>query len=269
MFFGMCNSPATFQAMMDSIFTDLIEKGHVIVYMDDILIFAKTKDLLREYTRLVLQWLWEHDLYLKPKKCEFEKEKIEYLGMIIQQGKIFMDPVKLGGIQDWPIPTSVKNVRPSLGFGNFYWQFIWKFADLAQPLNNLLKKDPKFEWAQECQNSFNTLKKKFTKESVLMMPDQWKPFQIEANASKFATGAVLIQTDSNGNCHPVAFISRTLSPTERNYEICDWELLSIIGALEEWQHYIQGLRFTTEVLSDHKNLIYFRKAQKLNRQQAW
>src|SRR5271163_399444 len=110
MFFGMCNSPATFQSMMDSIFADLIEKGYVIVYMDDILIFAKTKELLREYTRKVLQKLWEHDLYLKPKKCEFEKEKIEYLGMIVQQGKISMDPVKLGGIKDWPIPTSVKQV---------------------------------------------------------------------------------------------------------------------------------------------------------------
>src|SRR5271163_3064046 len=109
MFFGMCNSPATFQSMMDSIFADLIKKGYMIVYMDDILIFAKTKELLWEYTRMVLQKLREHDLYLKPKKCEFKKEKIEYLGMIIQQGKISMDPVKLGGIKDWPIPTSVKH----------------------------------------------------------------------------------------------------------------------------------------------------------------
>ena len=102
-----------------------------------------------------------------------------------------------------------------------------------------------------------------------MMPNQLKPFQIEANASKFATGAVLTQTDSNGDCHPVAFISRTLSPTERNYKIYDWELLNIIRALEEWQYYIQGLGFTTKSLSNHKNLTYFRKAQKLNRQQAW
>ena len=269
MFFGMCNSPAIFQVMMDSIFADLIEKGYVIVYMDDILILSKTKDLLRKYTRLVLQWLWEHDLYLKPKKCEFEKEKIKYLGMIVQQGKISMDPVKLGGIQDWPIQTSVKEVRLFLGFGNFYWQFIQKFADLAWPLNNLLKKDTKFEWTQECQDSFDTLKRKFTEEPVLMMPNQSKPFQIEGDISKFATGAVLTQMDSNSDWHPVAFILRTLSPTERNYENYDQELLSIIRALKEWWHYIQGSGFTTEVLSDHKDLTYFRKAQKLNRQQAW
>ena len=101
-----------------------------------------------------------------------------------------------------------------------------------------------------------------------MMPDQSRPFQIEADASKYATGAVLTQTDSNGDRHPVAFISKTLSPTERNYEIYDRELLSIIRALEDWRHYIQGSGFTTEVLSDHKNLTYFRKAQKLNRRQA-
>ena len=179
---------------MDSIFADLIEKGYVIIYMDNILIFTKTKDLLKEYTRLVLHQLQEHNLYLKPKKCEFEKEKIEYLGMIVQQGKISMDPVKLRGIWDWPILTSVKQVRSFLGFGNFYRQFIQKFADLTQPLNDLLKKDTKFEWTQECQDSFDTLKKRFTEEPVLMMPNQSKPFQIEANTSKFATGAVLTQT---------------------------------------------------------------------------
>ena len=97
-----------------------------------------------------------------------------------------------------------------------------------------------------------------------MMPDQSRPFQIEADASKYATGAVLTQTDSNGDRHPVAFISKTLSPTERNYEIYNRELLSIIRALEDWRHYIQGSGHTTEVLSDHKNLTYFRKAQKLN-----
>ena len=268
MFFGMCNSPATFQAMMDSIFADLIEKGYVIIYMDDILIFAKTKELLQEYTRMVLQKLREHDLFLKPKKCEFEKERIEYLGMIVQEGRISMDPVKLGGIKDWLTPTSVKQVRSFLGFGNFYRRFIKNFANLARPLNDLLKKDIKFEWTTEHQNSFDTLKKRFTEEPVLMMPDQSRPFQIEADASKYATGAVLTQTDSNGDRHPVAFISRTLSPTERNYEIYDRELLSIIRALEEWRHYIQGSGHTTEVLSDHKNLTYFRKAQKLNRRQA-
>jgi Reverse transcriptase (RNA-dependent DNA polymerase) len=109
MFFGMCNSPATFQAMMDSIFSDMIKGQKVIVYMDDILIFAESQKELQEWTKQVLQRLREHDLFLKPKKCEFNKSTMEYLGLIIQEGKLLMDPVKLSGIRDWPTPTLVKH----------------------------------------------------------------------------------------------------------------------------------------------------------------
>jgi RNase H-like domain found in reverse transcriptase/Reverse transcriptase (RNA-dependent DNA polymerase) len=270
MFFGMCNSPATFQAMMDDVFMTMIEERLVIVYMDDILIFANTKDELKRITRRVLEKLRENDLFLKAKKCEFGKTKVEYLGMVIEEGRISMDPVKLGGIKDWPVPTTVKQVRSFLGFGNFYRKFISHYSDLARPLNDLTKKDKKFEWTPECQSSFDTLKKRFTEEPVLMMPDQSKPFQIESDASKVATGAVLTQLDSNGDRHPVAFMSKTFSDTERKYEIYDRELLGIIRALKEWRHYIQGSGHTTVVFSDHKNLTYFRTAQKLNdRQSRW
>jgi Reverse transcriptase (RNA-dependent DNA polymerase) len=116
MFFGMCNSPATFQAMMDSIFSDMIEGQKVIVYMDDILIFAENQEELQEQTKQVLQRLREHNLFLKPNKCEFNKTTMEYLGLIIQEGKLSMDPVKLSGIRDWPTPTSVKQVQGFIGF---------------------------------------------------------------------------------------------------------------------------------------------------------
>ena len=99
-----------------------------------------------------------------------------------------------------------------------------------------------------------------------MMPDQTKPFQIECDASKYASGAVLTQNDGNGNRHPCAFISKTFSETERKYEIYDRELLAII--LKEWRHYIQGSPHTTLILSDHKNLTYYQEAQKLNQRQA-
>ena len=105
-------------------------------------------------------------------------------------------------------------------------------------------------------------------EPVLRMPDQTRPFQIEADASKYATGAVLTQTDPNGDRHPVAFLSKTFTEAERNYEIYDRELLGVIRALEEWRHYIQGSGHTTIVYMDHQNLTYFKLAQKLNRRQA-
>ena len=268
MFFGLCNSPATFQAMMDDIFGDMINECIIIVYMDDIFLFAPDEITLTKNTKRVLARLQENDLFLKPTKCEFNKNKVEYLGMIIEEGKISMDPGKLKGIRDWPPPTTVKQTRGFLGFGNFYRRFIWHFSDLAKPLNDLLKKDQTFEWTDDCQRAFDELKKRFTEEPVLMMPDKTKPFQIESDASKYATGAVLTQLDSNGDRHPISFISKSLSPTERNYDIYDRELLGIIRALEEWRHYIQGSPHQTTVFSDHKNLTYYREAKKLNRRQA-
>jgi hypothetical protein len=268
MFFGMCNSLATFQAMMDDIFMTMIDNRLVIVYMDNILIFADTKEELERITKLVLEKLQEHDLFLKAKKCEFCQTRIEYLGMIIEEGKISMDAVKLGGIREWPVPTTLKQTRSFLGFGSFYQKFISHYSELAQPLNDLMKKDKKFEWTTKCQEAFDTMKKWFTEELVLLMPDQSKPFQIESDASKVATGAVLTQLDSNGDRHPVAFLSKTFSETERKYKIYDRELLGIIRALKEWRHYIQGSGHTMIVYSDHKNLTYFRTAQKLNDQQA-
>ena len=112
------------------------------------------------------------------------------------------------------------------------------------------------------------MKKRFTEEPVLMMPNQMRPFQIKCNTSKWASGAILTQWDINRDQHPCAFISWTFSPTEWNYEIYDQELLSVIQALQEWRHYIQGSNHETIIYSDHKNLTYFQMAQKLNRRQA-
>ena len=140
---------------------------------------------------------------------------MEYLGLIIKEGQLSMDPVKLKGISEWLVPTTVKQVRAFLGFGNFYQRFIRKFSELALPLNNLLKKDTQFNWTPACQESFDTLKKRFTKEPVLMMPDQSQPFQIKSDASKYASGAVLTQMDSNGDRHPVASMSKMFNDTEK------------------------------------------------------
>jgi RNase H-like domain found in reverse transcriptase len=111
--------------------------------------------------------------------------------MIIEEEKISMDAVKLGGIRDWPVPTMLKQTQSFLGFGNFYRKFISHYSELARPLNDLTKKDKKFEWTTKCQEAFETMKKQFIEELVFLMPDQSKPFQIESDASKVATGAVL------------------------------------------------------------------------------
>jgi hypothetical protein len=154
----------------------MIKGQKVIVYMDNILIFAENQEELQEWTKQVLQRLWEHELFLKLKKCEFNKTTIKYLRLIIQEEKLSIDPVKLSGIWDWPTPTSVKQVWGFIGFANFYRQFIKKFSKLVLPLNNLLWKDTKFDWNDQCQEAFETLKGRFLQEPVLIMPDHSKPF---------------------------------------------------------------------------------------------
>ena len=176
MSFGMCNSPVTFQLIMDKIFVTMIKEKLIILYMDDILIFAKTKEEPQQIMKLVLKKLQEHNFFLKAKKCKFKKTKIEYLGMIIEEGQISMDPIKLTGIQEWPIPTTVKQVRSFLGFGNFYRKFISHYSDVTNPLTNLTKKDNKFKWTEECQKAFDNSKKQFTEEPVLLMPDHSRHF---------------------------------------------------------------------------------------------
>ena len=268
MFFGMCNSPATFQAMMDHLFEDMIEEGWLVIYMDDMLLFSKDLKTHQERTRRILQRLRENDLYLKPEKCVFDVSQVEFLGLIVQPDTLAMDPVKLQGIKDWPTPTSVKGVRSFLGFANFYRRFISGYSNLTRPLHDLTKKDRTWSWTEVEQEAFDALKHKFISSPVLLMPDKTKPFSVESDASKFASGAVLRQTDTNGDIHPCAYLSKSFNAAERNYEIYDRELLGIIRALDEWCHYLEGSPHPVEVLSDHKNLTYFRTAQKLNRRQA-
>ena len=270
MFFGLTNSPATFQTMMNDIFRDLIAEGVVVVYLDDILIFTETIEQHREVTRQVLRLLEENKLFLKPDKCEFERTKVEYLGVVISHNSVEMDPVKVAGVADWPVPTNKKEVQSFLGFINFYRRFIQDFSHHARPLFNLTKNEVKWHWSDSEQSAFDTLKGLITSAPILMSPDNSRPFQIEADSSDFATGAVLSQESlEDGKWHPVAFLSKSLSEVERNYEIHDKEMLAIIRAMEEWRHFLEGSEHKFDVWTDHKNLEYFRSAKKLNRRQAW
>lgn len=267
MFFGLTNSPATFQAMMNELFRDLIHAGVVVVYLDDILIFTKTLEEHRRVTREVLRILRENKLYLKPEKCEFERPSIEYLGMIVEEGRVRMDPAKVAAVADWAVPRRKKELQSFLGFCNFYRRFIKDFSRVARPLHRLTG-DVEWEWGLEQQLAFDELKLRITSEPVLIIPTDDGPFRVEADASNFATGAVLSQKGTDGKWHPVAYHSKSLSEAERNYEIYDKELLAIVLALEEWRQYLLGARHTFKIWSDHLNLTYFREAKKLNRRQA-
>ena len=269
MFFGLTNSPATFQTMMNEIFQDLVMEGVVCVYLDDILIFTRTLEEHRRITRIVLERLRQYKLFLRHDKCEFEKTRIEYLGVIISEGCVEMDPVKVAGVAEWPVPKNKKEVQSFLGFVNFYRRFIRDFSHHARPLFDLTGKSLAFTWGTEQQGAFEKLKSAIVSTPILVFADDSKPFRVEADSSDFATGAVLSQESTiDGKWHPVAFMSKSLNAVERNYEIHDKEMLAIIRALEEWRHFLEGARNKVEIWTDHKNLEYFMTAKKLNRRQA-
>ncbi|ESK82382.1 pro-pol protein, partial [Moniliophthora roreri MCA 2997] len=222
---------------MNNILKDFIDKGW------------RTHQL---QTKEILERLRKHDLYLKPEKCEFDVVKTLFLGLVITPGHVQMDPTKLAGIKDWELPTTLKG----------------RHAEIARPLHDLTKKDVPFEWTKQCQVAFEIMKAKFLQQPILKTADDTQPFVIEADASKWATGAVLQQKDTDNELHPCGYLLHALMETERNYEIYDRELLAIVNALKAWEHYLLGSTHPVTILSDHKNLSYFRTAQKLNRRQA-
>jgi hypothetical protein len=172
MFFGMTNSLATFQGMMNTIFADLVTAGKVAVYLDDILIFTSDLEEHCRITCKVLKHLQEHDLYLRPEKCEFKKTEVEYLSLIISEGRIRMDPAKVKAVKEWADPWNLCDVHAFLGFANFYCCFIAGFVKIAHPLNNLTKKDVPWHWTFVERHAFQALKDVFISEPILA---QWDP----------------------------------------------------------------------------------------------
>ena len=179
-----------------------------------------------------------------------------------------MDPTKLDGIRNWPTPTKVKDVRSFLGFANFYRKFIGDYSNIARHLLNLTKKDTPWIWNNSCQNGFNKLKNCLLTKPILHLPDTSKPFAIATDTSKYASGGILLQTDSNGEWHPCSYLSQSFRAAEQNYNIYDREPLAIILGLKIGCHYLQGSLSLVQVFMDHKNLPFFKQAQKLNRRQT-
>ena len=234
MLFSLTNSPATFQTMMDRIFKDLISKGVVMVYLDDILIFTKTLEEHRKVVHWVMELLQQYGLSLKLEKCEFEKTSVEYLRVVVSHDSVKMDPAKVARVAEWPTPSNKKEVQSFLGFTNFYQRFIEGFSHIAQPLFDLTKADSTFKWSSKEKLAFDTLKDQITSTLILVLLDNSRPYHVEADSLDFSTGAVLSQQDpEDDKWHPIAFLSKSLSPVKWNYEIHDKEMLAIIQALEE------------------------------------
>ena len=237
MYFGLTNSPAMFQTMMNYIYCDVILKhkplGMTIhIYMDDIgIATCMTMDDHIATVMDILTVAHEHDLYFKPEKCTFHAPSMDYLGVILEKGVTCMDPAKIAGMDTWLIPKNVTEVWKILGFLNFYCPFIWGFAQIARPLHKLTCKDEEWHWGQEEQDVFDTLKGRVTAELVLahaMLDDQ---FELEVDTSGYAVGAVLLQQKEDNKKHPIGYYSAMLNEAQWNYDIYDLELLAIVMAL--------------------------------------
>jgi hypothetical protein len=276
MFFGLTNSPATFQTMMNAIFAEEIRVGWLMVYMDDMLIATEDDPWLHtQYVIKVLQKLLDHDLYLKPEKCQFHQKWIEFLGVILENNTVQIDPGKMDNVRSWAPPTTVTEVRSFLGFVGFYRYFILNFSKIARPLLNLTKKATSWNWDEDCNRAFETLKTLVCERPVLTQPDYTKRFILHTDASAYGVGAVLLQEGelnpskpSKPRLHPIAYYSATFTPTERNYDIYERELLAVIKSLYHWRYHLKWTRHPFLLVMDHANLTFWKAPQDLNRRTA-
>jgi len=220
------------------------------------------------HVKEVLKHLCKAGLYAKAEKCEFHSELVEYLGYILSPSSLTMSDDKVKIIQDWLEPKKVKDIQSFLGFANFYRRFIFNYLDIVIPLTCLTQKDIPWKFDSSCQDAFNSLKKAFTSAPILT---HWIPnaqLIVETDASDYALAAILFIVNEDNEVHLVAFHSRTFTVAELNYDTHNKELLAIFEAFKIWQHYLEGLAYSIDVVMDHKNLEYFSTTKVLTRRQV-
>ena len=194
--------------------------------------------------------------------------KVGFLGVVIGPNRIEMEKEKINGILSQLEPKNVKDVRKFLDLANYYRRFIKNFAQIARPMNMLMRKDVKWQWRKEQQKTFDELKVIFITRLVLAAPDSDKKFRVEADALNYTTGGVLSMKYSDELWRLVIFIFKSLSDTKRNYEIHDKKMLAVVRCLEAQRYFLERMTMKFEIWTDHKNFKYFIKVQKLNRKQA-
>ncbi|XP_027093589.2 uncharacterized protein [Coffea arabica] len=247
MSFGLTNAPATFQALINSVFEPYIRK-FVLVFFDDILIYSPELPTHLHHLSLVLNTLRTHSLYAKLSKCTFGQNQVEYLGHIVTEAGVSADPAKVEAMLSWPAPTNVKALRGFLGLTGYYRRFVKGYGVIARPLTELLKKG-QFSWSTEVDQAFQKLKEAMSTTPVLTLPDFTKPFVLETDASQAAIGAVLMQQGK-----AIAYMSQVLGKKNQTLSIYEKELLSLITAVQKWKHYLLGGHFV--IKTDHESLKY-------------
>lgn len=248
--FGLHNAPATWQRFIDKLVAHEFEEN-VFVYLDDIIIISKT---FEEHIRIIkhlIEKLMSAGLTLNREKCHFCVPEIKYLGYLVNNSGLHVDPEKVSAILNIPAPTNVSEVRRFVGVASWYRRFVPSFSSIIAPITNLLRKRTKFSWTPDCDKSFRQLKEYLTHAPILNCPDYNLPFQVQCDASAYGLGAVLIQISPDGE-KVICYASRSLNRAERNYSTTERECLGVVWAVEKFKPYLQGTTFT--VLTDHYSL---------------
>ncbi|WOG95792.1 hypothetical protein DCAR_0415120 [Daucus carota subsp. sativus] len=245
--FGLTNAPASFQCLMNKVFGEQI-RDYVLVFFDDILVYSPSMAMHVVHLKTVLELLRKHALFVKRSKCEIAKASVEYLGHVITTEGVKADTEKIRAMVDWPVPKNIKALRGFLGLTGYYRRFVAHYGLISKPLTQLLKKGA-FQWSEEAELAFNTLKEAMSTTPVLAMPDFTKPFVLETDACQSGVGAVLMQEGK-----PIAFLSKVLAARHMSLSTYEKELMAVIMAVQRWRYYLLGHKFI--IKTDHEALKY-------------
>jgi hypothetical protein len=225
--FGLCKAPATFMRVMNDVLRPFLDDC-VIVYLDDILIFSKSREEHVKHVKQVLDVLRKEKLFLKMSKCEFGKTSLIYLGHIVGGGELKIDPSKVKVILEWPKPNNVTEVRSFLGAAQYWRKFIANFSSIAAPLHAMTSVKQVFQWGGKQQKDFDTLKDKISSTPVLALLNLRQPFEIQTDASNYAMGEVLLQHGK-----PICFHSKTFNGVVIKYPTYDKELYALVQSVKK------------------------------------
>ena len=244
--FGVTNAPAVFMDLMNRIFSPYLDQ-FVVIFIDDILIYSKTEEEHAEHLRIVLETLRREKLYAKLSKCEFWMKSISYLGHVVSEEGISVDPNKVQAVKEWKAPRNVKEIKSFVGLAGYYRRFVKDFSKIAAPMTKLTRKGEKFVWTKECQEAFEELKNRLITAPILKTPTGTGNMALYCDASGKGLGCVLTQDG-----HVIAYASRQLRNHEKNYPTHDLELAAVIFALKIWRHYLLGDKVL--IYTDHKEV---------------
>jgi deoxyuridine 5'-triphosphate nucleotidohydrolase len=246
--FGLTNAPATFQRMMNRVFAG-VNGQFIVVYLDDLNVYSRDFNEHLKHLREVFERLRQAGLRLKAKKCHFFKKELAFLGHVVGADGVKPDPDKIAAVKDHPVPKNIWKLRQFVGLASYYQKFVENFAKIAAPLNSLLRKSEAYQWTDQHQEAFETLKQRLISAPILVHPDFERPFQIFTDASAIGLGAILSQKDDQDRERVIRYASRRTSDTERNYSATNLECLGVVWAVKHFRKYVTGTHF--QIITDH------------------